>query len=91
MNLTTPLNFKEWFKLNHERHDHKTRANFNIADNTNTKNLFILMVRTSNYGLKQLKSNGPRIWNTLPTNITNSTSLLTFTKKLKVHYSSQYG
>ena len=91
MNLTTPLNIKEWFKLNHESHDHKTRANFNIADNTNTKNVFIPMVRTSNYGLKQLKSNGPRIWNSLPTNITNSTSLSTFTKKLKVHYSSQYG
>ena len=40
---------------------------------------------------KQLKANGPRIWNSLPTNIKNATSLLTFTKSLKVHYSSHYG
>ena len=91
MNLITPLNFHDWFKLNHELHAHKTRANFNIADNTSTKNLFIPMVRTTNYGLKQLKANGPRMWNSLPTNIKNATSLLTFTKSLKVHYSSQYG
>ena len=45
------------------------------------------MVRTTNYGLKQLKANGPRIWNSLPTNIKNATTLLTFTKSLKVHYS----
>ena len=49
------------------------------------------MVRTTNYGLKQLKANGPRIWNSLPTNIKNATTLLTFTKSLKVHYSSHYG
>ena len=55
------------------------------------KNLFIPMVRTTNYGLKQLKANGPRIWNSLPTNIKNATTLITFTKSLKVHYSSQYG
>ena len=59
MNLITPLNFHDWFKLNHELRAHKTRANFNIADNTTTKDLFIPMVRTTNYGLKQLKSNGP--------------------------------
>ena len=32
MNLITPLNFQDWFKLNHELHAHKTRANFNIAE-----------------------------------------------------------
>ena len=34
-------------------------------------------VRTIHYGLRQLKVNGPRIWNVLPqpTNIKNITSL----------------
>ena len=91
INYITPLNFHDWFKLNHELHALKTRANFNIAENTTIKNLFIPMVRTTNYGLKQLKANGPRIWNSLPTNIKNATTLLTFTKSLKVHYSSHYG
>ena len=67
MNLITPLNFHDWFRLYHELHAHKTRANFNIADNTTTKNVFIPMVRTTKYGLKRLKANGPRIWNSLPT------------------------
>ena len=49
------------------------------------------MVKTTNYGLKQLKANGPRIWNSLPSNIKNATCLLTFTKSLKVYYGSQYG
>ena len=80
-----------WFKLNHELHAHKTRANFNIADNTTTKNLFIPMVKTTNYRLIQLKANVPRIWKSLPSNIKNATCLLTFTKSLKVYYSSQYG
>ena len=69
MNLITSLNYHDWFKLNHELHAHKTRANFNIADNTTTTKLFIPTVRTTNYGLKQLKANGPRIWNSLPTKI----------------------
>ena len=37
------------------------------------KYIFIPSVRTTNYGLKQLKFNGPRIWNALPTNIKNVT------------------
>ena len=37
INYITPLNFHDWFKLNHELHAHKTRANFNIAENTTTK------------------------------------------------------
>ena len=41
------------------------------------------MGRTTNYGLKQMKENGARIWNSLPTNRKNATSLLTFTKSLK--------
>ena len=50
MNLITPLNFHDWFKLNHELHAHKTRANFNIAHNTTTKYLFIPIQNYSRSG-----------------------------------------
>ena len=35
----------------------------NVNDGTTIKNLFVPSARTINYGLKQLKANGPRIWN----------------------------
>ena len=86
-----PINFHNWFKINHERHGYSTRSNININAGIKINNLFIPSVRTTNYGLKQLKSSGPRIWNVLPTMIKNTTSLHVFLKKLKLFYSSQYG
>ena len=86
-----PINFHNWFKINHERHGYSTRSNININAGIKINNLFIPSVRTTNYGLKQLKSSGPRIWNVLPTVIKNTTSLYVFLKKPKLFYSSQYG
>ena len=86
-----PINFHNWFKINHERHGYNTRLNININAGIKIHNLFIPSVRTTNYGLKQLRSSGPRIWNVLPTMIKNTTSLYVFLKKLKLFYSSQYG
>ena len=48
MNLITPLNFRDWFKLNHELHAHKT--NFNIVDNTSTKNYSYLWSKQQTMG-----------------------------------------
>ena len=91
INKMAPINFHNWFKINHERHGYSTRSNININAGIKINNLFIPSVRTTNYGLKQLKSSGPRIWNVLPTMIKNTTSLHVFLKKLKLFYSSQYG
>ena len=55
--------------VNFHRINHKKTQNVNVNDGIKIKNIFIPSVRTTNYGLKQLKVNGPRIWNTLPTNI----------------------
>ena len=41
--------------------------------------------------MEQLKVNGPRIWNAMPSNIKNITSLLGFLKHLKAHHISEYG
>ena len=99
LNKTAPINFHSWFKINHERQEYGTRTNINITKDKKIikiNNLFIPYARTANSGLKQLKINGPRIWNELTTEIKNLTSLnLTslnvFMKNLKIHYISKYG
>ena len=91
INLIAPVNFHGWFKLDHVRHTYRTRSKFNINDGNIIKNLFIPYARTTNYGLKQLKVNGPRIWNSLPSDIKNTTSINVFLKKLKLYYISAYG
>ena len=68
INKMAPVNCHNWFKINHERHGNSTRSNINNAG-IKINNLFIPSVRTTNYGLKQLKSSGPRIWNVLSTMI----------------------
>ena len=40
-------------------------------------------VNTTQYGIRSLKFTGPRLWNSLPTSITNSNSLRIFRKTLK--------
>ena len=84
INKIEPVKFRNWFKINHEMRGYSTRSNINVNDDIKIKNIFIPSVRTTNYGLKQLKVNGPRIWNALPTNIKNITSL-------HAHYISEYG
>ena len=59
INMLGPEQFHDWFQLNHERHRCKTRSNFNMDSGTIIKNLVIPDARTTNYGMKQLKFNGP--------------------------------
>ena len=75
INRTSPVQFHDWFKLSHEIHDHSTRSNFNANEGLIINNLFVLSARTTNYGLKQLKVNGHRIWNKLPFYLKNATVL----------------
>ena len=82
INKIASVNFQNWFKINHDRYGYNTRSNININDGKLIKNLFIPYARTTNYGLKQLKVNDPRIWNAMPSNIKNITSLHVFLKHL---------
>ena len=68
-------------------HEHSTRSNFNVNNGIIINNLFVPSANTSNYGLKQLKVNGPRIWNKLPSYLKNDSSLNVF---LKIIYHSTY-
>ena len=49
INKIAPVNFQNWFKINHERYGY----NININDSKLIKNLFIPYARTTNFGLKQ--------------------------------------
>ena len=86
----TPVNFHQWYQYNHNIHSYKTRANYN-SDCMALNSLFVPFARTTNYGLKLLKINGPRIWNTLPTQIRTLTTLNVFLNNLKIHLISGYG
>ena len=47
------------------------------------RNLYVVPVNTTQYGLRSLKFTGPRLWNSLPISIINSNSLKIFRKTLK--------
>ena len=53
-------------------------------------NLFVPSICTTNYGLKQVKVNGPRIWNELPSYLKNTSPPNIFLKYLKAYYISTY-
>ena len=78
INRTSPVQFHDWSKLSHEIHDHSTRSNFNAKEGLIINNLFVPSACTTKYGLKQLKVNGPRIWNKLPSYLKNATVLSIF-------------
>ena len=86
----TPEQFHDWYKLTCGMHEHSTRSNFNVNEGIVINNLFAPSANTSNYGLKQLKVSGPRIWTKLPSDLKNVSSLNVFLKKLKLYYISKY-
>ena len=54
-----------------------------IENSILTNNLFIPIARTSHYGLKLIKVQGPKIWNDIPPSIRNITVSNIFVTKLK--------
>ena len=90
LHTITPVQFHNWYKLNNQIHEHYTRSNYNVNDGIIINNLFVPTARTTNYGLKQLKVSGTRIWNELPSYLKNAPSLYIFLKNLKVYYISSY-
>ena len=84
LNLDTPANFHDWFKLNCDSHIYNTRSNFiDINNIVKSNNIFIRNATTSFYGLRLIKVEGPKLWNTLPKSIHNNNSLKSFAKCLK--------
>ena len=93
-NGLSPLKFINWFTLNVDIHSHASRGNYNIQNYNNeptkTTNLFRLGGRTSYYGLKSIKSYGPKIWNEFPNCIRNSKSQKLFSRSLKTYLLTRY-
>ena len=78
-----PPCFSEYFKFTSSVHSHSTRQSCN-------RNLYVASVNTAQYGLRSLKFAGPRLWNSLPTCITNTSSLRIFRKTLKTSILNYY-
>ena len=51
---------------------------------------YVASINTTQYGLRSLKFAGPRLWNSLPTSVTNSNSLRIFRKTLKNSILNRY-
>ena len=70
LQLSTPTIFHNWFRLNYTIHNYNTRSTFFDIDNEiNSNNIFIINARTTHYGLKLLKVSGLKIWNIIPNHI----------------------
>ena len=95
-----PIQFHDWFILNHNLHSHNTHSNVERVDNyinqggTNLVNssgsLFIPIVRTTHYGLRSLHVSGPKIWNKTPIQIRESNTHRIFSKAFRKNKISSY-
>ena len=87
----TTENSHEWFKLNCDSHTYNTRSNYIDVNNiVKFNNIFIQSAHTSFYGLKLIKVDGPKMWNSLPNSIGNINSLNKFVKGLKDYLVQKY-
>ena len=71
-----PPLFQWIFQFTSSVHSYSMRQSCN-------RNLYVISVNTTEYGLRSLKFTGPRLWNSLPTSMTNSNSLRIFCKTHK--------
>ena len=78
-----PPCFSESFKFASSVHSYSTRQSCN-------RNLYVDSVNTTQYGQRSLKFTGPRLWNSLPTSMTNSNYLRIFSKTLKSSTLNRY-
>ena len=91
LNKVNPINFHTWYKLTSVIHNHNTRSKFvNIGNSVLTRTLFIPMARTSHYGLKLLKVQGPKVWNKLPSSLRIKNSINSLIKELKMTLINSY-
>ena len=87
----TPVNLHDWFKLNCDSHSYNTKSNVSDINNiTKSNNLFIRSARTSFYGLRLIKVEGPKLWNALPKSIRSITSIKPFITNLKNYMVKKY-
>ena len=79
-------------------HSHATKSSvtisqdnyFDVGTEQNTYTLFIRQASLANYGRKMVHVSGPLVWNDLPYDVQDSTSLSTFKIHLKIFFIDKY-
>ena len=93
-----PSVFWAWFTYSHLIHNYATSSStqvnrthyFDVGTVENTRFLFTKRSHLVNYGGKMIQVYGPTLWNSLPKEIHDCSSLSTFKDKVKKYYISQY-
>jgi hypothetical protein len=94
----SPAVFWEWFTYSHIIHNHATTSStninraqyFDVGNVEHTRYLFTKRGHLVNYGAKMIQVYGPKLWNSLPKEIHDSTSLHTFKINTKKYLIGQY-
>ena len=94
----SPEVFWNWFTYSHLIHNHATTSTtvinresyFDVGTVEQTKFLFTKRSHLVNYGAKMIQVYGPTLWNTLPRELHDSTSLPSFKQNMKKHLLDQY-
>ena len=94
----SPAVFWDWFTYSHLIHNHATSSStqinrshfFDVGTVEPSKCLFTKRSHLVNYGGKMIQVYGPILWNSLPKEIHDSSSLPTFKDKIKKYFLAQY-
>ena len=98
LNKNSPDVFWNWFTYSHLIHNHATTSStvinrenyFDVGTVEQTKFLFTKRSQLVKYGAKMIQVYGPTLWNSLPRELHDSTSLPTFKENLKKYLLDQY-
>ena len=84
----TPPNFNDWFIYTSQMHIYNTRNTY--FEGVDTRRLYVPYARTVHYGCKKLKVLAPSLWNIVPLEIKQKSSLSQFTFHLKKYFLNSY-
>ena len=98
LSSNSPDIFQNWFTINISVHSYNTTSNttidvnndFQIISLSTTNKLHTRCSKLANYGAKMIKVFGPLLWNKLPENICNSTSVFSLKTNLKKFFIDHY-
>ena len=97
INKDCPQIFHDWFKYDHEVHEHATRASTNVirenyfdVGHTELRRTLHTKGSKNGYGAKMIQAYGPIVWNSLPEELQNAPGICTFKDELKKYMFGQY-
>ena len=94
----SPVIFSNWFTYTHMVHTHATTSAtsiirehyFDVGTEHQTYTLYVNRGNLVHYGKKMIRVSGPLIWNDLPPDIQDASSIFTFKSYLKNHFIDKY-